>query len=461
MKRTITLVSALMALIPVFAQSFESDGLYFEILTSDTAECSLEASQAEPYSGTINIPATVNFEGTVYTVAAIGPYAFAGCDELVSVEIPPTVEEIGRNAFQSCIALSSISLPSSVEEVADQTFYGCVTLKSFDGPEVTALGKAAFSGCVMLSETGLSAAPLYVSDSAFKDCRSLQSFMLPEGSVLGEGVFSGCTALVTVMLPTDMTKVPEGTFNGCSSLSEVGNSERLTEIGDYAFYTCRNLETFVFGPELHSIGKNAFGFCSSLEFETIPGYELRVGDYAFTGCASLSKISLPGTVELGVEAFANATGLTEIYFGTSMRNIADRAFRNCKSITQVECMADQPPFLALSAFEKTVLESASLIVPYIRRNLYAMSPPWSDFMHIIGGDDSLVHTPENLSNTCRLSIDGLVLKIDGPAAYVGIFTIDGVTLFNGEKPEGTSTFELPSRQIYLVTINGVTHKLAI
>ena len=47
-------------------------------------------------------------------VTSIGRGAFAGCDELISVEIPCGVISIGAAAFKGCIRLISIEIPNSV-----------------------------------------------------------------------------------------------------------------------------------------------------------------------------------------------------------------------------------------------------------------------------------------------------------------------------------------------------------
>ena len=55
------------------------------------------------YSGNVDIPAIVEYEGNTYVVTSIGASAFYKCSGLTSVTIPNNVTSIGVAAFQNCI----------------------------------------------------------------------------------------------------------------------------------------------------------------------------------------------------------------------------------------------------------------------------------------------------------------------------------------------------------------------
>ncbi len=48
------------------------------------------------------------------SVVAIGSYAFAGCEGLVSVTIPDSIEDIGDKAFFECTALIEVTMPENI-----------------------------------------------------------------------------------------------------------------------------------------------------------------------------------------------------------------------------------------------------------------------------------------------------------------------------------------------------------
>ena len=55
------------------------------------------------YSGIIEIPESVTYNGATFSVTSIGIYAFYGCSGLTSVTIPNSVTSIGKSAFNNCI----------------------------------------------------------------------------------------------------------------------------------------------------------------------------------------------------------------------------------------------------------------------------------------------------------------------------------------------------------------------
>lgn len=50
------------------------------------------------------------------SVTEIGPYAFAECTSLQSIEIPDSVTKVGVHAFDGCTSLKSITAPISLKD---------------------------------------------------------------------------------------------------------------------------------------------------------------------------------------------------------------------------------------------------------------------------------------------------------------------------------------------------------
>jgi hypothetical protein len=72
---------------------------------------------------------------SITAYSSIGDYAFAGCDELVSVEIPQGTTYIGSGAFSGCYSLTTVKFPESVSHVGKKVFDGCQKLEDVNIPE--------------------------------------------------------------------------------------------------------------------------------------------------------------------------------------------------------------------------------------------------------------------------------------------------------------------------------------
>ena len=198
-------------------------------------------SHYNEYTGTVNIPSTVKYNGTTYIVKSIGDYAFYGCSSLTSIEIPNSVKSIDYCAFSDCSDLTSIEIPNSVTSVGDFAFSGCSGLTSIEIPN---------------SVTNI-----------------------------GYSVFSRCSGLTSVTIPNCVTTIGDYAFYGCSSLTSVTIPNCVTTIGDYAFQNCIGLTSIEIPNSVTSIGRGAFLYCSGLTSVTIPNSVTSIGNFAFSGCS--------------------------------------------------------------------------------------------------------------------------------------------------------------------------------
>ena len=444
------------------ARQFDSGGLIFNTINSpDGYLCEVthpETYIENFYTGDVEIPSLVVFEGVSYSVAGIGSYAFSGCPALQSVTFPESLSYVGRNAFEGCVGLSEVSLPTNVGEIGEQAFYGCSDLFSFKAPGLVDIGASAFSGCYSLSE--FQAGSLRnISDGAFANCRSLSAFELPDGARLGKGVFTGCISLEEFSLPADLKQLPDYSFNGCSSLRIVANTANLLSIGDYAFYSCISLKEFDFGPETVSIGRSAFGLCRDLSLDSIRGKNAVIESFAFTGCESLENIAVVGVREIGEEAFANDFALQSVSFDPSIFSIAERAFLGCGSLAKVGCFAPQPPGLAQTAFEQSVYDTALLEVMSGKRLLYMQSPPWSLFRNVTDMSPDAVREVESDGSMEEVSCRDGFLYVEGAPGPLSVVTVSGSFIFRADFAGGSTMFAVPRNEIIIVSYRNRNFKI--
>lgn len=122
------------------------------------------------------------------TVKYINQYAFYGCQNLQKVEVSKENQneiDVGPYAFASCPELTTINM-NNVREIGDYAFYGCVKLK-FESkdflPKAKRVGPYSFSYCHSLSEVQLPGSiSSNIGDGAFSNCMSLNKIYVP-GSV--------------------------------------------------------------------------------------------------------------------------------------------------------------------------------------------------------------------------------------------------------------------------------------
>lgn len=216
MKQLFTMVCLLCSMC-ASAYDFKVDGIYYDIISENGKTCEVTYKEKHTcegpddvwyendYSGDIDIPEKVTYDGTVYTVTGIGAHTFdhGGCTSLKiprsvinfgelaiegarfgeiivdnenpvytsvdgvlytkdmsvllkcstnkagSFDIPNTVTRIVSNSFDGCEGLTSVNIPNSVSSIEDYTFHNCEGLTSVNIPNsVTSIGGYAFLLCI-------------------------------------------------------------------------------------------------------------------------------------------------------------------------------------------------------------------------------------------------------------------------------------------------------------------------
>ena len=187
---------------------FEVNGIYYKI-TSEANRTVAVASNGYAYSGALVIPETVNLWSTVYSVDAIGDYAFFSC-AVTSVIMPNSVTKIGNDAFSGCSGLTEVALPDSLVSIGDRAFANCSGITSIVVPDnVRSIGIAAFAYCNKLSSVTVKCkTPPTAKSNTFQDVKA--TLYVPYGTkdlyeaVVGWNVFTDIVEMEPEVFVTEV-----------------------------------------------------------------------------------------------------------------------------------------------------------------------------------------------------------------------------------------------------------------
>ena len=227
MKRYFFLLLVVLAYVRPMAQVFEVSPFVYRVV-----EGGVEVIHSSKILSIV-IPASVEYEGTVYPVIGIGKgmaswrkglaircsvkqlvlpeslkyigdYAFTGCSSLESLTLPEGLEVIGDNAFLEY--KGTINLPSTVRKVGDgikhlDTFRSSTQKISADLPEgIEELGASAFEGRKDVTAIKLPSTLRKIGKRCFKES-DIESIEFGDGIThLPERLLEGCEELRSITI---------------------------------------------------------------------------------------------------------------------------------------------------------------------------------------------------------------------------------------------------------------------
>lgn len=161
------------------ALEIEKDALWY--LDYTVTDSGVRINGCDKSAVHVEIPDTI--AGVPVTV--IDWYAFANCQNLVSVTIPDTVTHISRFAFVHCINLETVLFPASLYAIEQYAFQDCPKLQGIQLPNLSIIEERAFSGCDSITNLIIPESCQSIGAYAFFDCDSLQTATVSGETTLG------------------------------------------------------------------------------------------------------------------------------------------------------------------------------------------------------------------------------------------------------------------------------------
>lgn len=346
------------------AYSFEVDGIYYYITNTSTNEVNVtyKTTSYNSYTGVVNIPSTVSYNGTTYTITGIGYSAFRKCSNLISVTIPNSVKKIDDWAFGECRNLKSITIGSGVTAIGDYAFShqynynNTVSYGPYSIPKAIWLGNTPPSGA-----DEIKAQRNYVSNDQFElsnqtvypflssrfevdgviyvpispsertcdviDCNydptnteiTINSYVVNKNvklKVLNVNNYAFyCNSKITKLEISNDGYIGASGFEDCGNLKHVSLGTNITRIEDNAFSSNHSLETIVIPDNIKSLGTSAFSYCSSLQDVSIGRGITKLPNSLFYNCGALHSIVIPNTIDIiGDNTFNGCSNLGNVTF---------------------------------------------------------------------------------------------------------------------------------------------------
>ena len=374
------------------------------------------------YSGTVNVPSSVQYEGSTYSVTAVDVSTFAhftgtvtlnkgiktiGMDAFYNYRpndnavftVPASVTEIGDGCFEKTTATVQFAAGSQLKTVGKEAF-ALLTQSELVLPDgVKTLGNSVFNGSnnttvtIPGTVTNLTPSVLtgYTNDPQFTDGpanfqikddvlygwgkliqvrnTNVTSITVSDGiTEIGAKAFQALKSLRSITLPDSLTTIGYGAFAGCTSLESITIPENVKElpapvtnnVQEGLFANCTALKSVTILGGVTEIPENTFNGCSALEQVTSLEDVCTIGEESFAYCSALSTISIPNVTEIAQNAFMSS-GLTSIIIPEGATQINRTAFNQCKSLKTVVIPSSMTE-IGFGAFNAAFTQEGSALI---------------------------------------------------------------------------------------------------
>ena len=318
-------------------------------------------------------------------VTRLRDYLFTNQKNLVTVDLPSSVNTIGNSMFAGCTALTSVNTENVTAMTGLNTFQDCYSLTGITFNQDFQKG-------------------VQMPQNMFQNCRSLQGDISIPYDRLNSAAFQNCSGLTSVTFANDNYEVATGTyqrpFQGCTGIQylDFTHNYRIPKLADTNCFTAftQNYEIKVpnklvdawkatSGWSATSIVDHIVGYpdlfssvtisftstgdvnpnvaynntnwgtvgvesSSSTSGVTFYGPEPKIPNNAYSGKTALQTVSIGnGFTSMGYGVFNGCTGIQSAVLDDDITNIPGTTFQNCSSLSSVT-MSSAVTYIGSNAF---------------------------------------------------------------------------------------------------------------
>ena len=404
-RQLLTMLTMLICMVSAHAQSFEVDGISYNVTKAPDGESpgEVEVTGGE-IKEEIEFPETVTYDGVTYTVTSIGGGAFRSRYDSQNFTrkyvIPGTVRSIGNDAFYDNYYLEEVELNKGLQKIGNAAFGYNFELREIRIPStVTSIGNDAFCtnqqnratiSCLAATPpaiesstfAGRTSDPLHVTIAdvdAYKEAENWKDFSEIIGDIvfrdrcysptftINDGILtmSCMTEGATIYYTTDGSIPDENAIRYTAPIS-YNNNQIISAIAMAEGYENSAVRTFYDKDHIESI-------TNFIDEQGINYTLVRADDnryyYSVTGHSEemSSEIVIPDNLNgcpvrnIEHNVFDGCTNLFSITISNSVINIGERAFQHCNNLTSVT-LGEQLKGIGRYAFNNCGILS-SIIIP--------------------------------------------------------------------------------------------------
>lgn len=278
----------------------------------------------------------------------LSDYVFAGCESLLTLQIPVATTKLGSHLFENCTSLTKVAYET---DTTNKT-------------AITVIPAYMFAGCTSLVD-------FVPSNSTFAS----GAILLENINTIEEYAFFNCSSLAKVGLNHSITVIPEHCFDGCAMLTRFADIKSTTEEEADGFYP---------NVEITTIMNYAFANCDSFTTVTIPATVTTLGEFVFSSCAKLISANLENNT-LSDGLFAECEAFTSCYINPEITAIGAYAFYNDDNLIHFGFIGEEEDANGLQLTHKLTTIGA-----YAFYNCNKIGEVESEYPLIIGGKITVI-----------------------------------------------------------------------